>query len=147
MDDRGLRMLQFKQEGYCCTQIMLIMALETQGKTNAALVRAAGGLCYGIGMSGEACGGLSGAACLLSLYAGKGAGNEQVDERLPLMLSDLVEWFRESVGEYYGGMRCDEILTANPDKSACGIIVASAYAKAMEILDAHGFDPNQGKDD
>ena len=28
MFDTGIRMLQLKQEGYCCTQIMLIMALE-----------------------------------------------------------------------------------------------------------------------
>jgi hypothetical protein len=147
MGDRNLRMLQLRQEECCCTQIMLIMALETQNRTNAALIRAARGLCYGIGMSGEVCGGLSGAACLLSHYAGKGSENDKVDERHPLMLAELVEWFRESVAGNYGGMRCDEIPTAYPDKSVCSPIVAYAYSRAMEILGAHGFGPSQGKDD
>lgn len=147
MDEVSLRMLQLKQEGFCCTQIMLIMALEVQGITNRGLIRAAGGLCYGVGMSGEICGALSGGVCLLSLYAGKGSGDEQGDERLPLMMEELREWFREISGASYGGIRCDEILACHPDMTACGLIVASTYSKAMEILLAHGFNPSRGRDD
>lgn len=147
MDEVSLRMLQLKQEGFCCTQIMLIMALEAQNRTNRDLIRAAGGLCYGVGMSGEICGALSGGACLLSLYTGKGSGDEQAYERLPLMMEELTEWFRKTLGENYGGIRCDEILAQHPDMSACGLIVASTYAKAMEILRTHDLNPNKGRDD
>jgi C_GCAxxG_C_C family probable redox protein len=147
MDDVSLRMLQLKQDGFCCTQIMLIMALEAQNQTNRDLIRAAGGLCYGVGMSGEICGALSGGACLISLYAGKGSSEEQADDRLPLMMEELTEWFREIPGASYGGIRCDEILTQHPDMSACGLIVASTYGKAMEILRTHDLNPNKGRDD
>jgi hypothetical protein len=30
MDDTSLRMLQLKMEGYCCSQIIMIIALEAQ---------------------------------------------------------------------------------------------------------------------
>jgi hypothetical protein len=145
MDDIGIRMLQLKMEGYCCTQIMLLMALETQGKTNADLVRAAGGLCFGAGMSGEICGALSGGACLISLFAGKGSGEEKADLRLPSMMNELVWWFREGPGATYGGIRCDDILTRYPDKSACGPIVAATYTRAMEILSDNGLGPGKAE--
>ncbi|MGD0232284.1 MAG: DVU_1555 family C-GCAxxG-C-C protein [Syntrophorhabdales bacterium] len=139
-------MLRLRQKGYCCSQIMLIGALEAQRRTNAELIRAVGGLCDGVGMSGEACGSLSGGACLISLYAGKGSEEEEADERLPVMMNEFATWFREVIGEAYGGIRCDDILTRCPDKSVCGSIVAAAYAKAIEILDAHGIDLGRGKD-
>ncbi|OPY64256.1 MAG: putative redox-active protein (C_GCAxxG_C_C) [Syntrophorhabdaceae bacterium PtaU1.Bin034] len=142
MDDTSLRMLQLKMEGYCCSQIIMVIALEAQGKTNAELVRATGGLCFGAGMSGEVCGALSGGACLISLYGGKGSGEEKADLRLPSMMNELVEWFREGPAATYGGMRCDDILTRHPDKSACGPMVAATYAKAMEILAAQGLAPS-----
>jgi C_GCAxxG_C_C family probable redox protein len=126
---------------------MLIMALEAQNRTDRDLIRAAGGLCYGVGMSGEICGALSGGVCILSLYAGKGSGDEEADERLPLIMEELVEWFREIPGTRYGGIRCDEILAQNPDMTACGVMVASTYAKAMEILMTHDINPHRETDD
>jgi hypothetical protein len=145
MENSGFRMIELKQKGYCCAQIILILALEAQGKTNADLVRAAGGLCFGIGMSGEVCGAFAGSACLISLYAGKGPEDEEVDQRLPSMMAELGEWFQEAMGGTYGGIRCDEILGRFPDKSACGSIVAATFSKAVEILTAHGFDLTQGR--
>jgi C_GCAxxG_C_C family probable redox protein len=145
MDDIRFRMLELKQKGYCCAQIMLILALEAQGKTNDDLVRAAGGLCFGIGMSGEICGAFAGGACLISLYTGKGPEDEEVDMRLPSMMSELGQWFQEAMGESYGGIRCDDILSRYPDKSVCGSIVAATFSKAVEILNAHGIDLGEGR--
>lgn len=149
MDDISLRMrmLQLKQKGYCCTQIMLIMALESHDATNPQLVRAAGGLCYGVALSGEICGSLAGGACLLSLYTGKGSDDEQVNEKYPALMSELSQWFRDTIGNAYGGIRCDEILSNYPDKSACGPLVAATYTKVMEILDAHGIDRGEREND
>jgi len=147
MDDMFFRMAQLKQEGFCCTQIMLILALEAQGKTNEDLIRASGGLCFGVGMSGEICGCLSGGACLISLCAGKGSPSEEADHRLPLMLNDLIDWFRNTIGDSYGGIRCDDILTRSPDKSACGPIAITTYGRVLEILLENGFDPQTGRND
>ena len=147
MDDLLLRMSRLKAEGYCCSQIMLILALEVQGKTNTDLVRAAGGLCYGIGLSGETCGALSGGACIISLYAGKGSGEETPDYRYALMANELMNWFKERAEQAYGGVRCEDILLKHPDKRVCGQIVTETYTMAMEILMAQGFDPGKSRDD
>jgi C_GCAxxG_C_C family probable redox protein len=147
MDDFPLRMLWLKAEGYCCSQIMLILALEAQGKTNTDLVRAAGGLCYGVGASGETCGALTGASCIISLYAGKGSTEETPDYRYALMANELTGWFKGKAEEIYGGLRCEDILTQHPDKRICGQIVTETYSMAMDILVAHGFDPGRGRDD
>ena len=144
MDDTLLQIMRLKVEGYCCAQIILILALEAQGKTNADLVRSVGGLCFGINWSGEVCGALSGGACLLSLYAGKGGDDEASDDRSMTMVGELVDWFSREAGEY-GGKRCNEILGRFPGRSMCGRIVVDTYKKCMDILVSHGFDPAVGK--
>lgn len=141
MNDFFMKLIGLKAKGYCCAQIILILALEAQGRTNPDLVRSMGGLCFGINWSGEVCGALSGGACLISLYAGKGADEEVPDDRYRVMMSDLVEWSTAAFQEF-GGTRCDEILARFPDQTACGKIVAATYGKCMEILAAHGFDPS-----
>ena len=145
MDDMIFRLLNLKAKGYCCSQMILILALEAQGKTNPDLVRSMGGLCFGINWSGEVCGALSGGACLISLYAGKGGEEEAPDSRYMTMVGELVEWFTLAAGDEYGGTRCHEILERFPDRSMCGRIVADTYGKCMDILVSHGFDPAVGK--
>lgn len=147
IDDLSLRILRLNGAGYCCSQIMLILVLEAQSKTNADLVRAMGGLCFGVGLSGEVCGAFSGGACILSLYAGKGSSEETPDHRYPLMIDELMSWSRKRAEELYGGIRCDDILTRYPDRRICGQIVTETYGVVMEILVAHGFDLSRGRDD
>ena len=145
MDDIVLQMMRLKTKGYCCTQIILILALEARGKTNADLVRSVGGLCFGINWSGEVCGALSGGACLISLYAGKGAEQETPASQYTTMVGELVEWFTRVADNEYGGTRCHEIIEKFPDRSICSLIVADTYKKCMDILVSHGFDPAVGK--
>ena len=147
MDDTTLQMIRLKSKGYCCAQIILVLALETQGKTNVDLVRTAGGLCFGINWSGEVCGALSAGTCLISLYAGKGADEEEADDRYSNMMGELIEWFTLRADEEYGGTRCHEILEKFPDRSICSLIVADTYKKCMDILVSHRFDPTVGKND
>lgn len=71
MSDEIARMGQLHLQGFHCSQIMLILGLERQGKTNPDLVRAMTGLAGGLGFGGKNCGALTGAACLLGLYAGR----------------------------------------------------------------------------
>ncbi|MGD0488580.1 MAG: DVU_1555 family C-GCAxxG-C-C protein [Syntrophorhabdales bacterium] len=145
MDDMILQLMRLKAKGFCCAQIVLTLALEAQGKTNADLVRSVGGLCFGINGSGEVCGALSGGACLISLYAGKGGDEEAYDDRYMAMMGELVDWFGGAACDEYGGTRCSEILERFPDRSICGRIVADTYGKCMDILVSHGFDPAVGK--
>jgi len=145
MDDSVFRLLRLKSQGFCCAQIIIIMALEAQGKVNPDLVRSIGGLCFGIGGSGEACGALSGGACLLSVYSGKGSETEMPDNRRDAMLSDLVAWFRGKADREYGGTRCDRILERFPKNAICGQIVMETYGQCLEILGRHGFDLSIGR--
>jgi C_GCAxxG_C_C family probable redox protein len=144
MDDMIFKLIRLKAKGFCCSQIILLLALEAQGKTNPDLVRSMGGLCFGIN-AGEVCGALSGGACLISLYAGRGGDEEAPDDRYLLMMDELAGWFRETADEEYGGTRCDDILERYPDRSICGRIVADTYEKCMDILTSHGFDPVRGR--
>ncbi len=147
MDDLAFLILRLRIQGYCCSQIMFVLALRAQGKTNADLVRAAGGLCNGAGESGEICGAFSGGACIISLYAGKGTDEESTDDRYSLMVNELMEWADSKAAQEYGGIRCEEILRRHPNKTICGQIVLETYEKVMDILKDHGFDPALGKSD
>jgi len=140
VDDITLQMMRLNAKGFCCAQIILILALEARGKANADLVRSVGGLCFGINWSGEVCGALSGGACLISLYAGKGADEEVPNSRCMTMIGELVEWFTRAAEDEYGGMRCHEIIEKFPDRSICSLIVADTYKKCVDILVRHGFD-------
>jgi C_GCAxxG_C_C family probable redox protein len=145
MDDVIFQLMRLKTKGFCCAQMMLILALEAQGKTNADLVRSVSGLCFGINWSGEVCGALSGGACLISLYAGKGSDEETPNDQHMTMVGELVDWFTRTADDEYGGTRCNEILERFPDRSMCGQIVADTYGKCMNILVSHGFNPAVGK--
>jgi len=98
MDDIAIRMMRLSGRGYCCSQILVLLALEGLGRSNRGLVRAMHGLCHGMGHSGEVCGVLSGGVCLLGYYAGKGGDDEPGHPTFPAMVQDLVEWFREDAG-------------------------------------------------
>ena len=140
MDDMMMKIMRLNAKGFCCSQILLFLALETQGKTNPDLVRSMGGLCFGLN-AGEICGAFSGGACLIALYSAKGDTAEEVNDKYLLMLSELTDWFHEVGEKEYGGTRCDDILDKYPDRSICGLIVADTYNKCMDILMEQGIDP------
>ena len=146
MDQTRLRMMELSYQGYYCSQILLILGLEAQGKENPDLIRAMGGLANGCGFAGGPCGTLTGAACLLSLYAGKGTDDEYQDEGLQYMLRDLGEWFSQTYGERYGDTTCEMIVGDRSEmRQRCGAIVAETYTKTMELLIAGGYDVAAGK--
>ncbi len=144
MNDVMIRMLQLSQKGYGCSQILIRLLLEARGEDNPALVRSMAGLAYGCGGGRATCGTLTGGCCALALYAGKGEDGEAGSERLLLMLQELSDWFERQVGGLHGGMACETIVGAGGPAAArqrCGAIAADTYAKVLEILAAHGFDP------
>ncbi len=147
MTDEMIRMIQLSQQGFHCSQILLIMGLEAQGKNNVDLVKSMAGLAGGLGFSGDVCGTLTGGACLLGLYAGKGDPREEEDERLNLMIGELVEWFANEYGRTYGGIRCETILGDDPANrtTRCPSIVLGTYEKVKGLLSENGFDLSGGR--
>ena len=147
MTDEMLRMIQLAGQGFYCSQVLLVMGLEAQGKSDPDLIRSMAGLAGGLGFTGDTCGALTGGACLLGLYAGRGAPEEQEDEKLNLMVSELVDWFSEEYGKIYGGIRCEIILGDDPRNrtARCPNMVFGTYEKVKALLIEYGFDLSGGK--
>jgi len=137
------RMIQLAENNYNCSQILLILALEHEGKENPDLIRSMSGLGDGCGFFKETCGVMTGAACLLSWYAGKGSDNEAESEKLLPMLQEFGDWFQQEVGEKYSGTRCMEIVgdqVGTPDgKLICGGIILQSFTKLNEILSGNNY--------
>lgn len=145
MDEMLFRMMELKAKGYYCSQIMMALALENLERSNHDLVRAMAGLAFGIGI-GDACGALTGGACILSLYAGKGTDDEEEHFRLMGMLHELGDWFRDTYGGQYGGISCDALSEEGALRNErCGGVVAATFQKVNEILLANEFDLFEGR--
>ena len=146
MDDFRPRMMELSQKGYYCSQIILSLGLEAQGKQDPDLIRAAAGLARGAGDDSGTCGALTGAACLLAFHSGKGQDSETEIEEFWPMLAELWEWFDTEYGRIYGGVQCGELLgDGAPRQERCGPIIARTYVRAMEILREYGFDPAESR--
>jgi hypothetical protein len=147
MDETLLRMMELSYNGYYCSQILLLLALDAQGKSNPDLIRAMGGLANGCGVASGPCGVFTGAACVLSLYAGKGTDDEQEDHQLQYLLRDLMDWFEKTVGSRFGGITCEAIVGDRTEvRQRCGAITAETWAKVVELLHAAGYDITCGRD-
>jgi hypothetical protein len=137
------RMIELAEKSYNCSQILMILALDQEGKENADLVRAMSGLGDGCGFFKETCGIMTGAACLISWYAGKGSDGEVESEKLLPMLQDLGDWFEEQIGDKYQGTRCKDIvgdLVGTPEgKQICGGVLFQTFEKVNQILQDNEF--------
>jgi C_GCAxxG_C_C family probable redox protein len=143
MDDTLIRILQLGKQGFYCSQIMIILALEAKGEDNPALVRSLSGLAYGCGGGRSTCGVLTGAACLVAYYAGRGSDQEEESPKMPLMLQELSDWFEEHVGQKHGGVTCEAIVGQEGPQAArqrCGNILVETYNQTLRILAENGFE-------
>lgn len=149
MTDTDIRIMQLNGAGYCCAQIMIILCLDNLQQENPALVRAAQGLCMGMGDCSGTCGILSSGLCALGLYAGKSTEMETAEENYPLLMETFREWFKERTKTEFGGINCTDILDGKcgaPRADRCGMLLGEAYAQLINILLDHGYDPAIGKD-
>jgi C_GCAxxG_C_C family probable redox protein len=140
-NDISMRLMQLSRDGFCCSQSILMMGLEYDGRENPELIRAMGGLCGGLGGSGEDCGALTGACCLLGLFLSKGTPEETADPACREIISSYVEWFQnEAVPDCPGCVTCRDILKGVPGRrlTVCPGLVQRCYEKAMEMLAEHG---------
>jgi C_GCAxxG_C_C family probable redox protein len=140
-------MIELTWQGFHCSQVLLILGLEAQGKRDPDLIRAMNGLAGGLGFSGELCGALTGGACLLGLYAGRGTPDEEEHVKLNLMITELVEWFSAEFTEKYGGISCSAILDDDPQNRTvrCPVLVAGVYEKVKALLIENGFHFTQAR--
>lgn len=134
-----LEMMRLSQDGFYCSQIIIQLGLKARGENDPALVRAMRGLALGGGSQDGVCGALSGAACLLSLYGGKGTTGEHEDPELHLMLSELSQWFVERYCQGAGPNCSTFCEDGQPVKSKCAGMVLETYRKTSAILAAHGL--------
>ena len=137
MDANTLKILQLSQQGYPCSQIMLLMGLEVKGEENPDLVRAVQGLAQGGFNEKMTCGALTGACCMISLFGGRAYPDEYPHLELKDMVTELVDWFENVYGKEFGGMICCDIRqngNALEKKQRCGDIIAATCNKALEIL-------------
>lgn len=139
-----MRMVMRVQQGFHCSEVLLFAGLEARDKTNPDLIAAVSGLAGGLGFSGELCGALTGGACLLGLYAGRGSSDQQPDERLNIMISELTDWFTHTYGKEFGGVRCREITEDDPKVQPlrCPKIVGGVLSQVKNILRENGFEWN-----
>jgi C_GCAxxG_C_C family probable redox protein len=151
MSDEDFRVAELALKGYKCSHILVQIGLDALGKSNPELLRAMSGLANGMS-DGLTCGALTGGCCLIGLYAGMDGEGHDEHGRLPLMLEEYVEWFREEFGQRYGGIDCAQIMQDDPRLRVerCPGLILEAVKKAREILEANGFEldgvsgPEQG---
>jgi C_GCAxxG_C_C family probable redox protein len=141
MNDDSFRVMDFAMKGYQCSQILMAVALEAQGKQNPDLVRAMSGLLGGMG-SGKTCGALTGGCSVLGLYAGWGTPDSIPDERLAAMLAEFVEWFETEYTQSFGSIECKEIVgdDMRNKMTRCPRIVMESLARLKEILAEYDYE-------
>ena len=129
-------MLALYEQGYDCAQILMRMVLDAEGKENPDMIRALAGLNGGIGGSAGTCGCMTGGACLLAYYAGKGADDETAHKNYQDMMLKFTEWFKEYTTEY-GGVECYQILDGdNRNKiQRCPLIMEATLEKCLTLLE------------
>lgn len=135
------RMSELSAEGFYCSQIINLLAFEMRGEEHPDVIRALSGLPGGLGFSGKLCGSLTGGACLIGFYAGKGAAEETAEPNLNEMIGQLVDWFETEIGQCYGGTDCACILEYEKEnmQSPCPKIVQAVFEKTLEILEENNL--------
>jgi C_GCAxxG_C_C family probable redox protein len=145
MNELAFQMFKYVNAGYCCTQVMMKMALEAEEKENEDLMRAINGLCMGVGSTQKICGVLTGGFAILGLYAGKGKDTEYQKPEYSDMVDEYTTWFESE----YGSTECSDLigvctvtdyLTNQEYRLKCGDLMRKSYEKIQEILRDHDFE-------
>lgn len=130
-------LLELAHQGFECSQILMLMALEIDGKENPDLIRAMSGLCGGMGRSGGACGVLTGGCCVLGYFTGQGEAGELAHSRAREMISEYAGWFHD----HFGTTDCRDIIHGDFSRclTVCVPIIEEGYFKLLELLGEYGI--------
>ena len=147
MNPTMLEIMPLAAQNYCCSQILVLLALRAMGEDNPQLVRAANGLCHGMGASGSTCGIMTGGCLALGLHVGRGSETEIPYDKADLLITEFVDWFTERVTPDFGGTTCQLIMgEGKPDVTRCGGLLAEAWDQIVTILTGAGLDPTQPRE-
>ena len=144
-DELGFQMFRLTNAGYCCSQIMLKLALDAEGKENEDLLRAVNGLCMGAGSYQKTCGVLTAGIAILGLYVGKGRDDEYPKPGF----SEMVDEFTEGFIAEFGSKECSDIIgvcsvtdyqTNQSFRLKCGDVLMKSYNMLQEILREHDYE-------
>lgn len=118
------RIQELTLEGYCCSQIIMILGLEKLDKENLELIKSMAGLCKGMWL-GKTCGCLSAACCLLTLVDPIKAQTTYIP--------DLNQWFLDT----FESTICDELVRDDPTiiASLCPELIRGTFNKISEMLE------------
>jgi hypothetical protein len=146
MEDLETAVMEWARDGFCCSQIMILAGTTLSGRDNRDLTAAMNGLCRGAYSNLGTCGALTGACCLMGLFAGRGSQWEEKDPKLIMMIEELHGWFRENWGGERRGITCGEILRSEPgaDMQKCFPLVLGTLAKTIQLLEGNGYDVREG---
>lgn len=145
MDELGFQMFKLTNAGYCCSQIMVKMALDAEGRENADLLRAINAFCRVVGSMPRTCGVLNGGIAVLGLYAGKGTDAEYPKEEFTGMVDEFTDWFENQ----FGSTQCQDLigvssitdLQSNQQyRLKCGNILIDSFQKIQQILQENNFE-------
>ena len=142
MNANLLEILPLAHQGYCCSQILMILTLQAQNHENDGLVRAMSGLCFGMADSGQVCGLLSGGAVVLGYLSGKGAANEQALTMHKAIINEYVLWFEDHIKSKHASTKCEDIVGLNQTASLhhCGELLLLCWQKILELCDSYAID-------
>lgn len=134
------------REGFCCSQLLMLLLLRERGEDNPELIRAMHGLGMGLGFSNGPCGLLTGGAAVLGVLAGKGEPGELPRPELIPVINDYAEWFFERV-QPFGGPNCESVTSGlnggtdgPPNMQACAVLLAECWGKLGELREHYGLD-------
>ncbi|MDN5352724.1 MAG: hypothetical protein PWQ12_1645 [Clostridiales bacterium] len=144
MDDTSFKLFKLTTAGFCCTQMMLKMALNEEGIDNPDLIRASNGLCQGIGGLQKTCGVLIGGIQIIGLYTGKGIDTEFAKPEFSEMIQEWIEWFEAA----FESTECVDLIgitsfedPKNGDyQMKCGEILSNGYEQIRILLENHGYE-------
>lgn len=142
LGDTAFNIFKLSAQGYCCTQIMLKMALDEEGKENEDLIKSVNGLCNGIGGNQRTCGVLIGGVMILGLYGGK-SGAEHYKSNYGDMVHEFIDWFEEE----FESIDCMDLIGVTKFEKGdtsymlkCGDLIIKSYDKVIEILNENGYE-------
>ncbi|MHC6180075.1 DVU_1555 family C-GCAxxG-C-C protein [Clostridium sp. JNZ X4-2] len=144
-NDTAFKVYKLASSGFCCTQIMVKMALQEEENDNEDLVRAFRGMCNGINFMEKTCGVLTGGIGIIGLYAGKGNEEEDCKEDFTEMMDEYTNWFQRE----FKSTDCRDLAGIQNIKDVgkkvgypvkCGEILQKSYMKIQYILDEHNYE-------
>lgn len=128
-----LEIVPWVRQGYCCSQLLIVLLLQALQRESPELVRACRGLGYGIGQSNGPCGLLTGGACALAFLVEDGN-----NATLQSVLNEYAMWFEERVAPY-GSSSCFSVAeglggeSRHPDLMACGDLLCECWEKIVSL--------------